>query len=398
MSLGLRLGASFNKKLRLGSEGRRDIFHRLGAAIDPGKPLAWFHAASLGEFEQGRPVIEAFRQKCPEHKILVTFFSPSGYEIRKNYQGADYIFYLPIDTPRNARKFIKTVDPDIAVFIKYEFWINYLLALKRNGTKTFIISAIFRPSQPFFKWYGGLMRRALGAFTHIFVQDTASKELLESIMPGRVSVAGDTRFDRVYDIAHTAKAIPSIETFAGNAHVVVAGSTWPPDELLLLRLINDNKNVKFIIAPHEIEPARIERISEHIEESVLRYTQLTEQSDLAGAQVLFIDTIGILSSVYRYGRLAYIGGGFGVGIHNILEAATFGLPLAFGPNYLKFKEARDLIGLGGAVSVGDSDGLQQWFRSMETDPQAFERSHKTCLEYVEAQRGATGLILSEICK
>lgn len=394
MALGIRLAAPFNAKARLWVRGRRRIFHRLKEAVDPSAPLIWFHAASLGEFEQGRPVIEAFRSAHPGHKILVTFYSPSGYEIRKNYPGADYIFYLPADTPGNVRRFMRIVRPSIAVFIKYEFWVNYLLALQRSGAKSFVISAIFRPSQSFFRPWGGLMRRALGTFEHIFVQNEASKELLATIGINRVSVTGDTRFDRVYTIAQAAQQLPPVARFAAGSRVLVAGSTWPADEELLLQLMREAPDgTKFIVAPHEIEETRIRKMIAAYPGSALRYTELTPGSDLEGASLLVIDTIGILSSVYRYGRWSYIGGGFGVGIHNTLEAATFGLPLAFGPRYEKFQEARELIEAGGARSVAEPEELFDWFRSLSTDEQRYEQSRRACREYVLAHKGATEQIM-----
>ena len=358
--------------------------------------LIWFHCASLGEFEQGRPVIEAFRAAHPGWKILLTFFSPSGYEVRKNYAGADYIFYLPADTPRNARRFVSIFRPKIAVFVKYEFWANYLFALQRSGARAYLISGIFRPGQSFFKPWGGLFRRVLGTFDRLFVQNEESLKLLQGIGAVNAEVAGDTRFDRVYAIAQGAKALPEVERFAEGAEVFVAGSTWPPDEQLLLALINANPDVKFILAPHEVDPARIERMIAQIDRPCLRYTQLTPQSDLAGGGVLFIDTIGILSSVYRYGKWGYIGGGFGVGIHNTLEAATFGLPLAFGPNYEKFQEARDLIGVGGARSISDYAQLADWFGILRGDAAEYQRSSSACAEYVRSHKGATGQIIAGI--
>ena len=394
----IRLAALFNPKARLWVRGRKGIFDKLARTVDSGADIAWFHAASLGEFEQGRPVIEAFRKACPGYKILVTFFSPSGYEIRKNYPAADYIFYLPPDTPRNVRRFMAIVRPKIAVFVKYEFWVNYLLAMKQAGTKLYLISSIFRDGQIFFRPYGGLFRSALRAFRHIFVQNDSSRNLLKSIGIEQVSVAGDTRFDRVYEIAQQAKRLPEIERFAADAPVFIAGSTWPPDEELLVGLIERYPDVKFIVAPHEIDPARIEKFCERISRPALRYTQLTPQSDLAAAGVLFVDTIGILSSVYRYGRWGYIGGGFGAGIHNTLEAATFGLPLAFGPRYGKFREARDLVTLRGAASIASAEELERWFAGLHDDPDATGRSGTICKEYVLQHKGATARIMDEICR
>lgn len=396
MDAGIRCAAPFNSKARLWKDGRRRLFDKLKALGS--HRVAWFHAASLGEFEQGRPVIEAFRKARPEYKILVTFFSPSGYEIRKNYSGADCICYLPTDTPKNVRRFMQIVHPEIAVFIKYEFWYNYLTAMQKAGTRLYLISAIFRKEQIFFKPYGGLFRRALEAFTHLFVQDENSKQLLHEIGIDAVSIAGDTRFDRVFTIASNAKNLPEIERFAQNMPVFIAGSTWPPDEELLLALIERYPSVKFIIAPHEIHASRIEKLRTTIHRPSLRYTKLTPESDLAHAEVLFIDTIGLLSSVYRYGTWGYIGGGFGAGIHNTLEAATFGLPLAFGPRYEAFKEAKELIAAGGAKSISTADELIQWFDPLFQSPEATQRTGDICRQYVIKHKGATQQIIDEICR
>ena len=396
MDAGIRCAAPFNSKARLWKDGRRRLFDKLKALGS--HRVAWFHAASLGEFEQGRPVIEAFRKARPEYKILVTFFSPSGYEIRKNYSGADCICYLPTDTPKNVRRFMQIVHPEIAVFIKYEFWYNYLTAMQKAGTRLYLISAIFRKEQIFFKPYGGLFRRALEAFTHLFVQDENSKQLLHEIGIDAVSIAGDTRFDRVFTIASNAKNLPEIERFAQNMPVFIAGSTWPPDEELLLTLIERYPSVKFIIAPHEIHASRIEKLRTAIHRPSLRYTELTPESDLAHAEVLFIDTIGLLSSVYRYGTWGYIGGGFGAGIHNPLEAATFGLPLAFGPRYEAFKEAKELIAAGGAKSISTADELIQWFDPLFQNPEATQRTGDICRQYVIKHKGATQQIIDEICR
>ncbi|MBQ4278596.1 MAG: 3-deoxy-D-manno-octulosonic acid transferase [Rikenellaceae bacterium] len=398
MQAGIALAALFNPKARLWRQGRRDIFRRLADTVgrDDGRPVAWFHAASLGEFEQGRPVIEELRRRRPGYKILVTFFSPSGYEIRKNYSGADYIFYLPADTPRNARRFMRIVRPELAFFVKYEFWLNYLAALRRSDCRTFIISAIFRADSVFFKWYGGAFRRALHTFERLFVQNAESQALLRTIGVTNVSVAGDTRFDRVCEIASATRELDLVHAFAGDSRVVVCGSTWPPDEELLLRLIGDFPALKFIVAPHEIVPSRIERLIARSPRRAVRYTQLASPADLAGAEVLVVDTIGILSSVYRYGTYAYIGGGFGVGIHNILEAATFGLPLAFGPNYHRFKEACDLVAMGGAASIDAYEPLRAWLGGLEADAALRARASRVCADYVADNRGATATILGAL--
>ena len=369
-SLTIRIASFFNKKAGLWINGRNDIFKNLEKAIDPNERIAWFHAASLGEFEQGRPVIEAFRQKFPGFKILLTFFSPSGYEIRKNYSGADYIFYLPPDTKPNAKRFIETVKPEIAVFIKYEFWFNYLKILYDKDLPVFVISAIFRKEQHFFKWYGGWFRKMLKSITMFFVQNEESKELLQSIGIENVTISGDTRFDRVSAIAGSLKTFPPVEKFAGNTKVFLAGSTWPRDEELILRLANDLAGkMKFIIAPHEIGHERIASITRLFSGfKVLKFSESNESS-FAGAHILIIDGMGFLSGLYRYCHIAYIGGGFGKGIHNILEAATFGKPVIFGPKYDKFQEATDLTKLKGAFSVSTAKELEKIAVKLLSDEQ-----------------------------
>ena len=397
MSFVFRLAAPFSEKARLWARGRRKIFKRLEEAIDPGAEIIWFHAASLGEFEQGRPVIEGFRERYPHYKILLTFFSPSGYEVRKDYKGADYIFYLPVDRLRNAKRFVSIVRPKIAVFIKYEFWGNYLKELNKNETQVFSISAIFRRKSGFFnKFYGRRYRRLLTYFEHLFVQNEGSRRLLKAVGVTNVTVAGDTRFDRVYDIATQAKVIPALEEFGGKAPLFIAGSTWPADEELIIQLMNESPETKFVIAPHEIHPERIDRLIASTKRRSVRYTQLAEGEDLARAEILVIDTIGILSSVYRYGNYAYIGGGFGVGIHNTLEAATFGLPLSFGPNYKKFQEATDLISMGGATSINSYAELRDWYTHLRDDSLEYNMASDRCRDYVEKGRGATEIILSQI--
>lgn len=398
MVLAIRLASPFNRKAKLWIRGRKGIFKRLRETIDPNADVAWFHAASLGEFEQGRPVIEAFRQKYPHYKILLTFFSPSGYEHRKNYPGADYIYYLPIDTSRNARRFVEIAHPKIAVFIKYEFWSNYLRFLHRSGARIFSISAIFRRKSGFFsKVYGRRYRRLLDYFEHIFVQNEISRRRLRAVGITNVTVAGDTRFDRVHDIARQAKVIPLLESFAsGDKPVFIAGSTWPADEELIIPLINESPKTKFIIAPHEIHEDRIEKLITLTKRPTVRYTRQEAGADISSAEVLIIDTIGVLSSAYRYARFAYIGGGFGVGIHNTLEAATFGLPLSFGPNYRKFQEAIDLISMGGAASINSYFELKTWFRTLRDHETEYNLAAQRTREYVEKGRGATAIILAQL--
>ncbi len=397
MALGMRALVSFDGKIRAGVAGRQGIFDRIRKAIAPGTKVVWVHCASLGEFEQGRPVIEAIKANHPEYKILLTFFSPSGYEIRKNYPGADYIFYLPLDTPGNAQRFVEAVKPEIAIFVKYEFWLNYLDCLRTAGCRTFIISAIFRRDSVFFKWYGGIFRRALQGFEKLFVQDENSKELLAGIGIENVAVSGDTRFDRVADVRKSAVPVPLVAGFAEGHKTLVAGSTWPPDDELLLALAERHPDMRFVIAPHETAEERIAKlVSLCPEGKVARYTKASGGKIPEGVQILIIDTIGILSSIYAYADVAYIGGGFGVGIHNTLEATVYGVPVAFGPNYQKFKEARELIAEGAATSVTDLAQLDTWLSDMLADPGLLKSAGQKAGEYVASHTGATGMILKDI--
>lgn len=392
----IRLISPRHEKARLWSEGRRDLFKRMAQTIDPNARIVWIHTASLGEFEQGRPIIERIRREHPEYKILLTFFSPSGYEIRKNYKGADYIFYLPIDTPRNARRFIELAHPEIAVFVKYEFWLNLLGELRRRNIRTYIVSAIFRRNSIFFKPYGGMWRQALESFETIFVQNNESKTLLAELGFDNVVIAGDTRFDRVAEIAAAAKSIDIVGRFRGESRLFVAGSTWGPDEELLIRLMNDNPDIKFIIAPHEMDETRIARLLSETRGGAIRFTESTPHTGFGCKQLLVLDTVGMLSSVYGYATWSYIGGGFGVGIHNTLEAATFGLPLAFGPNYQKFKEARDLITLGAAHSISNYDELKHWFLPLRDNEEYLRKTGRIAKDYTVRHQGATQLIVKEL--
>ena len=369
---GIRLAALWHGKARLWSEGRRNIFERMEAAVRPSDRIVWVHAASLGEFEQARPIIERLRAEHPEYKILLTFFSPSGYEIRKNYEGADYVFYLPADTPSNARRFLDIVHPEIAIFIKYEFWINLLSELRRRKVRSYIVSAIFRR------------------------KSVESKRLLSEIGFDNVVVAGDTRFDRVAQIAAAAQRVETIERFRGGGRLFVAGSTWGPDEEILLPLVNANPDVKFVIAPHEMDEGRIAHLMRNAKGGAVRYTQCDAATRFDDVQVLVLDTMGMLSSVYGSATWAYVGGGFGVGIHNTLEAATFGLPIAFGPNYGKFKEARDMVSLGCAVSVRTAGELAAWFAPLCDDEETLRRASRTAKDYTARNQGATGIILRSI--
>lgn len=392
----VRLAALRHKKARLWIDGRKDLFRRMRQVIDPAARIVWIHVASLGEFEQGRPIIEKLRKTHPEYKLLLTFFSPSGYEIRKDYKGVDYLFYLPLDTPRNARRFLDIAHPEIAIFVKYEYWLNLLRELRRRKVRTFIVSAIFRRNSIFFRPYGGWWRQALETFETLFVQNEESKQLLASLGFDNVLVAGDTRFDRVAEITRTAKHIDIVDRFKGDSRLFVAGSTWGPDEELLIRLINDNPEVKFVIAPHEMDEARIARIIGEVKGGSLRYTQCSPRTGYASRQVLILDTVGILASVYSYATWSYIGGGFGVGIHNTLEAATFGLPIAFGPNYLKFKEARDLVTLGAARSIANYEQLRDWFIPLRDNEDFLQKTSRIAKDYTTRHQGATSIIIKTI--
>lgn len=395
-SSAIALAACWNPKARLWKEGRKGLLERMARTIAPGDRIVWLHVASLGEFEQGRPLMERLKSEYPDRKILLTFFSPSGYEIRKNYAGADYIFYLPLDLPHNVRRFLDIVKPEAALFVKYEFWLNMLGELRRRGIRTFVVSAIFRRNSVFFKWYGWLWRRALKSFEILFVQNEESKSLLAELGHENVIVAGDTRFDRVAAIAAAAKRIDLIGRFKGSHRLMVAGSTWGPDEEILLELIDRNPEIRFVIAPHEMEESRIEHLLRSVRGGALRYTQCGEDASFENCQVLVLDTVGILSSVYGYAEWAYIGGGFGVGIHNTLEAATFGLPLAFGPNYAKFKEARDMIALGGARSVSNAEELIAWFAPLRDDEKIYGETARITKEYTSKNQGATKLIIDTV--
>lgn len=393
----IKLAAPFNPKASQISKGRSRVFSYLQSALTHERPIIWVHCASLGEFEQGRPVIEAIRQQFPDYQILLTFFSPSGYEIRKNYPLADYISYLPADTPENARKFIGMVRPELVFFVKYEFWHNYILEFKKQNIPLYLFSAIFRENQLFFKksWWAKWYRQMLFGFSHFFVQDDRSVELLAQIGVRNVTKAGDTRFDRVAEIARNGKGIVLVEKFKGNSQLVVAGSTWKPDEELLAEYIHCHPDTKFIIAPHETKPANIERLINLLKSPVICYTDATEET-VMNKQVLIVNTIGVLSSIYRYADLSYIGGGFGVGIHNTLEAAIFGMPIVFGPNYLKFNEATTMVKLGVAFPIQDYTSLQSIFNSLLDNPEKRIQITQKCTQFTSQNLGATQIILNKV--
>jgi 3-deoxy-D-manno-octulosonic-acid transferase len=395
--------APFNSKAKFWVEGRKNIFERLDLASvinSSTTSLAWFHCASLGEFEQGRPVIEAFRVKYPTYKILVTFFSPSGYEIRKNYTGADFICYLPADTPQNAQKFIEIVKPSIVFFVKYEFWRNYLIELEKQQIPVISFSAIFRPNQLFFKSYGGFYREILTKFKHILVQNQESFDLLKSIDIQQITLAGDTRFDRVKQIVDAKKDIPIAERFKANRQILMVGSAWQTDLEVLIPLINSLKkdsNLTFVIAPHEIHQEEINAWQKQIESKSICFSEVKTDTKLIDYQVLIINNIGMLSSLYQYADFAFIGGSFGKGLHNILEAATFGMPIFFGNKaYHKFQEAVDLVNLGGAYAVKSTDDLGEMLNDLRLNELKKKKTDKISQNYVLQNIGATEKVMYEV--
>lgn len=377
------------------TKGQKEIFPYLEKTLDKNGGYIWIHASSLGEFEQGRPLIETIRRTYPERKILLTFFSPSGYEVRKNYNQVDAVCYLPFDLPGNVRRFLDLVKPQSAIFIKYEFWANYLTELKKRDIPTYIISAIFRPKQIFFRFYGGYFRKMLHCFTRLYVQDENSRKLLDSIGVRNVSVVGDTRFDRVVEISNSTDPNPLLEKFVGEKFVWVGGSTWPKDEEIILDYFNRHPEQKLILAPHEIHEEHLQSIIARLKRPYLRYTQATE-ANVADADCLIIDCFGLLSSLYRYGKLAYIGGGFGVGIHNIAEAAVYSIPVIFGPNYHRFKEAINLIDNGGAFPVHDAASFESTIENFISNREALEQAGKSAGDYIKSHSGATAVIFKEI--
>ncbi len=393
----VRCAAPFNPKARFWVDGRKNIFDQIEARVEHDRPLIWVHCASLGEFEQGRPLIEAIRKEHPAYRILLTFFSPSGYEIRKNYEGADYIFYLPVDTPANARRFVDLVKPEKVFFVKYEYWYFYFRALHRRNIPLYIVSAIFRKDQWFFKkgpvgkWYRNLLHMT----SHLFVQQPESLKLLNTYGITHASSVGDTRFDRVAAIAAAGKELPLIEAFKKESPVLVAGSSWKPDEDLLIEYINQSEGLKFIFAPHEIKPVNVQRILSSVNKPAVCLSQATTEQ-IARYEVLIIDSIGLLSSVYRYATVAYIGGGFGVGIHNTLEAAIYNIPVLFGPNYSRFNEAVMLKKQGVAYPILNFHDLKNSLDSLFADENLRAEIAKSCRSYTQSNLGATEKILSKV--
>ena len=447
--IGVAIGSLFNKKIKKMWRGEREAVDLLKEKVDPTAKYVWFHAASLGEFEQGRPLIEQLRATHPEYKILLTFFSPSGYEVRKNYEGADIVCYLPLDTIRNARRFLRAVHPVMAFFIKYEFWYNYLHILRHRGVPIYSVSSIFRPGQVFFKWYGRNYAKVLHCITHFFVQNEVSLQLLKGIGIDEATVVGDTRFDRVLQIKEQAKELPIVEAFKGingkgdackdnlsedackddlsedackrvlsedackedlsedackedlsengckGCKVFVAGSSWQPDEDIFIRFFNDHPDWKLIIAPHVIGEDHLAYILDKLQMKAVRYTQATEQS-AAEARCLIIDCFGLLSTIYRYGEIAYVGGGFGVGIHNVPEAAVWGVPVLFGPNNKRFQEAQDLLACKGSFEVTDYDSFNTIISRLISDDKFRHQCGEASANYVKSRSGATDIIMKSV--
>ena len=447
--IGVAIGSLFNKKIKKMWRGEREAVDLLKEKVDPTAKYVWFHAASLGEFEQGRPLIEQLRATHPEYKILLTFFSPWGYEVRKNYEGADIVCYLPLDTIRNARRFLRAVHPVMAFFIKYEFWYNYLHILRHRGVPVYSVSSIFRPGQVFFKWYGRNYAKVLHCITHFFVQNEISLQLLKGIGIDEATVVGDTRFDRVLQIKEQSKELPIVEAFKGingkgnackddlsedagkgalsedackgdlsndackgalsedackkdlsengckGCNVFVAGSSWQPDEDIFIRFFNDHPDWKLIIAPHVIGEDHLAYILDKLQMKAVRYTQATEQS-AAEARCLIIDCFGLLSTIYRYGEIAYVGGGFGVGIHNVPEAAVWGVPVLFGPNNKRFQEAQDLLACKGSFEVTDYDSFNTIISRLISDDKFRHQCGEASANYVKSRSGATDIIMKSV--
>ena len=403
--LGVAIASLFNEKVRKMWRGERAAFDVLKQKVDPEAKYVWFHAASLGEFEQGRPIMERLRSEHPEYKILLTFFSPSGYEVRKNYEGADIICYLPLDTPINAIRFLRLVRPVMAFFIKYEFWYNYLHILKYRKVPTYSVSSIFRPEQVFFKWYAKKYAGVLRCITHFFVQNEQSRELLAKIGITEVTISGDTRFDRVLQIKEQSKRLPLVEAFKNKKQTVeeaykqeykvfVAGSSWPPDEDIFIRFFNEHPEWKLIIAPHVIGNDHLQQIMSKLNRKTVRYTEATPET-AAEAQCMIIDCFGLLSSIYHYGEVAYVGGGFGVGIHNVLEAAVWNVPVFFGPNNKRFQEAQQLLASGGAVEITDYNSFDSAMTRFMNDEKWLKECGSKAGEYVKSKAGATDIVLKE---
>lgn len=386
--------ALFHKKARLMTRGQRDTWRILSQTVG-NDSYVWFHAASLGEFEQGRPLMERLRRTHPEQKILLTFFSPSGYEVRKNYQGADIVCYLPFDTPLNARRFVRLARPKAAYLIKYEFWHNYINVLHQHNIPTYSVSSIFREQQIFFKWYAKGYAKSLKRITHFFVQNEESKQLLQQIGVTDVTVVGDTRFDRVIDIQSEAKDLPLCEAFAKGKKVLVAGSSWAPDEDILIDYFNQHKDLRLILAPHVVSEEHLCEIESKLQRPAQRYTTADAES-AAAAECLIVDSYGLLSSIYRYATVAYVGGGFGVGIHNVPEAAVYGIPVIIGPNNKKFREAQALLKNGGCREIHNATDFQKIMDQFTTEPDELKQAGERAGQYIHNNAGAADKIFQAV--
>ena len=392
----ITVASLFNERARTWVKGRKGWRSLLAGRFAEGDRIAWFHCASLGEFEQGRPVMEMLKRRDPTIKLVITFFSPSGYEIRKDYALADLLMYLPADSRRNARDFVSLLGPHAAIFIKYEFWYNYLDTLQRKGVPLYMVSGVFRHNQPFFRFYGGWFRKILGGFTHIFVQDKPSADILVNHGISNVEVSGDTWFDRVWENAQSAREIDPVRKFAGGNKVLVAGSSWPAEEEMICRYINEQRsNYRWIIAPHQVDRRHIDNIVSMIRRPVVRYSGLIDGAP-DEAEVLVIDNIGILASVYRYGALAVVGGGFGKGIHNILEPASWGCPVLFGPGHNKFSEAEELIDRGGGFCFRDYNEFSAIIDKLPHSARDLESASSAAEEYVKSKLGATEIVVDKL--
>jgi 3-deoxy-D-manno-octulosonic-acid transferase len=396
-SAALNLASLWNPKAKAWVDGRKGLLDRMEVAFSEikGRKRIWMHCASLGEFEQGRPVLEALRNQYPDAYIMVTFFSPSGYEIRKNYPVADHVFYLPVDRPSNARKFIDILQPDLAIFVKYEYWLNLLRVMKKKGIPVLMISALFQHKQIFFQWYGYWFKKALKGFRHFFVQNQESSTLLSSAGIHSFSITGDTRFDRVLSITENFTELPLIKNFCNTAFAIVAGSTWEEDEEVWTHLVRTRQDIRFIFAPHELYKDHLKSIERLFPRRIL-YSELAEGIDVADSNVLVIDNFGMLSRLYHYGTICYIGGGFSNGIHNILEAAVHGKPLIFGPAFYKFQEAVDLLELGGAETVESAIELEKIVAEWLTNPVEMAERGTVSSDYVKERAGATKKIIRYI--
>jgi 3-deoxy-D-manno-octulosonic-acid transferase len=392
----LKIAAFFSPKLKLFVEGRKNVFQYLEENVFHKSDLIWIHTASLGEFEQGLPIIERLKNDYKNATILVTFFSPSGYEVKKNSRAADLVTYLPLDTLKNAKKFISLINPKLVIFVKYEVWPNYLSVLNKKNIPTLLVSAIFNKKQLYFKSYGGFMRKSLTAFNHIFVQDVASKKLLNSIHLNNVSISGDTRFDRVLKIVEQDNQLDFMEKFKQNQLCFVAGSTWPEDEAILTSYINTtSENIKFVFAPHTIKKEAIEKLKASVNKNVVLYSEI-DPKDISQFDVLIIDTIGLLTKVYSYADIAYVGGGFATGLHNTLEPAVFGIPVLIGPEYKGFKEAEDLVAKKGLISITTLDDFRVQMTQLLNSETYYNGTKNVNSNYIMAHKGATEVIVNYI--